>query len=335
MKKQNWNLGLVISLGISLITISTRVIRTEAPSIHFIVSGILYNLLFCFSLWVIYSWLFNRPQIQANKKNILFVSTLSIICTSLLSFPFDYLFSKISNNVLQLTEVHPNKRAYILFLRGLLVSGLFYFINYYLYVLAEKQRNKIEIEQLKQAQLAAKLSSLKEQLSPHFLFNTLNTLSSLTKEKAAKDYVAELANVYRYVLQYKEQDTATLQQELLFIESYLYILKTRMENAIDLSISVGNSVMPAKIPPLTLQLLIENAIKHNIASVSRQLKIEIKNSKDNYLVVMNNLQPKMTLRASTGTGLSNILQRYRLLFSKEIIIEKNDAFFIVKLPLIC
>lgn len=253
----------------------------------------------------------------------------------MLTFLYDYLFSFFTDSTLQFPEITGNKRIYVLLLRGVLVSGLFYFINYYLHVLAEKQKSKIEIEQLKQAQLAANLSSLKEQLSPHFLFNTLNTLSSLTQEKMVKDYVAELANVYRYVLQYKELDTATLQQEILFIESYLYILKTRLENAIDVTMNVDNAVMYSKIPPLTLQLLIENAIKHNVASASRQLKIEIKNTTDNFLVITNNFQSKKTIQASTGTGLSNVLQRYRLLFNKEIIIEKTDTSFTVKLPIIC
>lgn len=307
----------------------------DTPTLNFIVSGILYNLVFCFLLWTIYSWLFNRPRIQSKKKNVFFVGFLVIAGTSCLSFPFDFLFAALQKNGFQFIEVNPNKRVYILYLRGLLVSGLFYFINFYLYVLAEKQKSKIEIEQLKQAQLAANLFSLKEQLSPHFLFNTLNTLSSLTQEKVVKDYVAELANVYRYVLQYKELDTATLQQEILFIESYLYILKTRLENAIDVAISVDNTVMYSKIPPLTLQLLIENAIKHNIASASRQLKIEIKNSSGDFLIVSNNFQPKKSVQGSTGTGLSNVLQRYRLLFNRNIVIEKTDTSFTIKLPIIC
>lgn len=263
------------------------------------------------------------------------VAGTSILCVALLTYVYDYLFSFFTDFILQFPETSGNRRAYMLLLRGLLVSGLFYFINYYLYVLAEKQKRTIEVEQLKQAQLTANLSSLKEQLSPHFLFNTLNTLSSLTQEKPVKDFVAELANVYRYVLQYKKLDTASLQQEIIFIESYLYILKTRLENAIDVTIDIDTDAMQSKLPPLTLQLLIENAVKHNVAAAGAQLKIEIRNDKDNFLVVSNNYQPKISVQPSTGTGLSNVLERYRLLFGKEIIIEKTESFFAVKLPLIC
>lgn len=235
---------------------------------------------------------------------------------------------------MQFPEIIGSRRPYILLLRGLLISGLYYFISYHLYIQSEKQKSILEIAELKQAQLAANLSSLKEQLSPHFLFNTLNTLSSLTKEKNVKDYVAELANVYRYVLHYKELDTATLQQELTFIESYLYIIKTRLEDAIDVSISVDNTVMKSRIPPLTLQLLIENATKHNVASSTKQLKVEIKNTDDGFLTVSNNFQPKASVSFSTGIGLANVMQRYRLLFNKEIIIEKTATSFNVKLPIV-
>ncbi|WP_344822375.1 sensor histidine kinase [Rurimicrobium arvi] len=238
------------------------------------------------------------------------------------------------NTPLQFPEIIASKRQYLILLRGLLVSGLYYFISYYLYVLSEKQKNSLEIAELRQAQLAANLSSLKEQLSPHFLFNTLNTLSSLTQEKNVKAYVAELANVYRYVLQYKELDTATIKQELAFITSYLYILKTRFEDAFEVDIAVDEKIMHSGIPPLTLQLLIENAIKHNIASVARRLKIHISNSPDNFLIVCNNFQPKSSTRFSTGIGLDNVIKRYQLLFNKEVIIEKSEVSFTVKLPIV-
>jgi len=301
----------------------------------FVTVSILYNFFFCFTCWIIYQYLFNKTRLIPLHRYGIILASISIFCVAMLTFFYDYLFSFFTDSTLQFPEITGNKRIYVLLLRGVLVSGLFYFINYYLHVFAESQKSKLEVEQLKQAQLAANLSSLKEQLSPHFLFNTLNTLSSLTQEKTVKDYVAELANVYRYVLQYKELDTATLQQEILFIESYLYILKTRLENAIDVTINVDNTVMSSKIPPLTLQLLIENAIKHNVASASRQLKIEIKNTTDNFLVISNNFQPKKSVQASTGTGLGNVLQRYHLLFNKEILIEKTDTSFTIKLPIIC
>ena len=306
----------------------------ESPETGFIVVSILYNFFFCITCWIFYQYLFNKTRWLQIKRYRILISGAAILCVALLAYIYDYLFSFFSDRTLQFPEIIGNKRPYILLLRGLLVSGLYYFISYYLHVLSEKQKSTLEIAELRQAQLAANLSSLKEQLSPHFLFNTLNTLSSLTQEKNVKDYVAELANVYRYVLQYKELDTAALKQELAFIESYLYIIKTRLEDAIRISINVDATVMHSRIPPLTLQLLIENAIKHNIASSTKQLKIDIRNSADNFLLVSNNFQPKSSTPFSAGIGLDNVMKRYRLLFDKEIIIEKSDVSFTVKLPIV-
>lgn len=334
MKKQNWIVGLVISLGISLIALSPRLIRMESLDTGFITIGIFYNFFFCFTCWISYQYLFNYTKWLKTERLRFFIAATVIISIGLYSFIYDYLFSFFSDHILQFPEVIGNKRPYLLLLRGMLISGLYFFISYYLYVWAEKQKNSLEIEKLKQAQLAANLSSLKEQLSPHFLFNTLNTLSSLTKEQPVKDFVAELASVYRYVLQYRDIDKATLQQEIAFIGSYLYIIKARLEEAIQVELNIDDSVLSTAIPPLTLQLLIENAIKHNVASTNRQLKISIRNEKQEYLVVTNNIQPKSSVPFSTGIGLSNVMQRYHLLFSKEIIIEKSDLFFTVKLPIV-
>jgi two-component system LytT family sensor kinase len=301
---------------------------------RFASASILYNFFFCITCWTIYQYLFSRTQLLASKRYSVFIPALIILSVGMLSFGYDYIFSAFTDKPLQFPEVNGKRRAYILLLRGLLVSGLFYFISFYLNVLMEKQKSDLEIAQLKQAQLTANLSSLKEQLSPHFLFNTLNTLSLLSREESVKNFVAELANVYRYVLQYKELDTATLKQELDFIESYLYIIKTRLENSIDVNVNVNQELLNSKIPPLTLQLLIENAIKHNIASSGKQLKIEIKTIDQKFLLVNNNLQPKTSVQFSTGTGLSNVMQRYRLLFAKEIEIEQSSDFFTIKLPIV-
>lgn len=321
-------------MGISLIAVSPRLIRMESLDAGFITISILYNFCFCFTCWVLYQFLFNRTTLLHTGNLRFVIVAISIIIIGTSSFLYDYLFSFFTSRILQFPEIVGNKRPYLLLLRGMLVSGLYYFISYYLYVLSEKQKDSLEIEKLKQAQLAANLSSLKEQLSPHFLFNTLNTLSSLTKEQQVKDFVAELASVYRYVLQYRDIDKATLQQEISFIESYLYIIKARLEDAIQVDVSVDDSILSSGIAPLTLQLLIENAIKHNVASASRQLRITIKNERNDFLVVTNNIQPKSSVQFSTGIGLSNVMQRYHLLFSREIIIERSDTCFTVKLPIV-
>ncbi|WP_341908252.1 histidine kinase [Fluviicola taffensis] len=258
---------------------------------------------------------------------------LSILFVGQLAYGYNILFSETISEALQLQHMAPEKKIVLLLIRGMSISGFYYFIIHSLHVSAEKQKHELEIEQLKQIQLQANLSSLKEQISPHFLFNTLNTLSTLTQEVMVKDYINELANVYRYVLQYKDENIASLKQELSFIESYLYIIKTRLEDSIEISVNVEHNMWNSKIPPLTLQLLIENAIKHNIAAAHHPLKIKIY-TENNYLIVQNNFQPKRSVTHSTGKGLENITQRYQLIFNHEIYIEKRDDVFLVKLPII-
>jgi two-component system LytT family sensor kinase len=141
-----------------------------------------------------------------------------------------------------------------------------------------------------------------------------------------------MANVYRYLLDYQKRDLADLKQELEFTRSYLYIIQTRLETALQVSIDPELDHKQYVIPPLTLQLLIENAIKHNAATKQKPLIIDI-GLHDGFLVVMNNLQPKTSVQPSSGIGLNNIDQRYKLLFSKEIKIEIDKKNFTVKLPL--
>ncbi|MFP9100509.1 sensor histidine kinase [Flavobacterium sp. RHBU_24] len=334
MKKQNWGLGIIISVGISMIGVSQKLIRVDQIDLYNIAISFLYSFIICFTGWISHVLLFRKNWIGRFITNTILKALLSITLVTLLLYAYRWLLPEVEGAVVQFTDLDKERAAAMLLFRSILVSSLFYFVAYYLHILSEKQKSSIEIEHLKQAQLEASLSSLKEQLSPHFLFNTLNTLSSLTSEGTVKEYISELSEVYRYLLQYKENNTATLRQELNFIESYLYIIKTRLEDAIGITVTVEEEYLSAAIPPLTLQLVIENAIKHNVASSSRKLEIAIFNQGHDYLVVQNNYQPKSSVQHATGIGLNNIMQRYGLLFKKEIRIEKTDASFIVKLPLL-
>lgn len=260
------------------------------------------------------------------------VALTFIVMVALLIYPYNYLLSFLFDVSEGILEIPLARKQYMLFLRGVVTSGLFYFIQHHKTVVFQKQESQLEIERLKQAQLEVSLNSLKEQLSPHFLFNTLNTLSTLTTEKHVKNFVNELSNIYRHVLQHKQKDTVTLIQELNFIHSYVYILKSRFEDAINIDIAIAEGDQGLRIPALTLQLLIENAVKHNMATSYKPLYIKLFREGD-YLVVTNNLQPKNSVSYSTGTGLHNIQLRYKLLFDKEIVIEKTVNQFIVKLPL--
>jgi LytS/YehU family sensor histidine kinase len=193
-----------------------------------------------------------------------------------------------------------------------------------------------EAERLKKENLQSQLDSLKAQISPHFLFNTLSTLSSLVSEdpKKAERFIEELASVYRYLLQTNEQPLTTLHNELGFIEAYFHLLQTRFGAGIGLEIEVDEGYYGYLLPPLTLQLLVENAVKHNATLPARPLLIRIFSDEVNNLYVLNNLQPKQNAIASNHTGLRNIAAKFRLLNQPDVVVKKTDTCFQVTLPLI-
>ena len=191
-----------------------------------------------------------------------------------------------------------------------------------------------EIEELKREKLKMDYNALQDQLNPHYLFNNLSVLKSLIlydKESAVK-FTENFTDVYRYVLQSKDKMTVSLKDELLFVEAYIGIHKERLGDGLDIKISIEKEMLDKEIPPLTSQLLIENAIKHNIASIDNPLKIRI-STESGYLRVKNRIQLKDT-SYSTKTGLNNLIKRYQIVSDKEVKIENGGTFFKVSVPLL-
>ncbi len=186
-------------------------------------------------------------------------------------------------------------------------------------------------EQLKREQLALRYETLKNQVNPHFLFNSLNSISSLIKSDPAKAelFVKKLSEVFRYVLEQKDNEITTVDAELSFLESYVYLQKIRFGD----NLVVNLDVMERNhfIIPLSLQMLVENAIKHNVISKEFPLTISVY-SKEGYVVVTNNLKKKQALN-SGNTGLENIRSRYGFFTSKPVIIREDDGNFTVEIPL--
>ena len=194
----------------------------------------------------------------------------------------------------------------------------------------------VQAEALKKENLQTQFDSLKGQINPHFLFNSLGSLPSLIEEnpKQAQTFVNEMASVYRYLLQANEKGLVSLQEEIDFIESYTGMLTTRFPEGLQVNIDVRPEDRQKFMPPLTLQLLVENAVKHNAVLVSKPLCIEIVSGKKNLLNVCNNLQPKISTVHSNKMGLHNIIQKYRLLNQPEISVLHTNDSFCVSIPLI-
>ena len=203
-----------------------------------------------------------------------------------------------------------------------------YFYNKY-------QQNKIKEQKVIAGTASAKFDALKNQLDPHFLFNSLNVLSSLIEENPnnAQKFTTSLSKVYRYVLEQKNKDLVTVDEELAFAKTYMSLLKMRFEDSIIFEIPDRASNPESKVVPLSLQLLLENAVKHNMVTTSNPLHIKIFETGGN-LVVENNLQPKQIVKKSSGVGLNNIKQRYDLLTDKKVFINQQAKSFAVAIPML-
>jgi hypothetical protein len=210
---------------------------------------------------------------------------------------------------------------------GVYETAMFYF---------QLQKSMLEKEQLMKENMRSQLEGLKNQVNPHFFFNSLNTLAYLIPENPVKaeNFVQKLSKAYRYILEIREQELMPLEDELKFLDSYTCLLKERFGENLHIHINVPDIFLQNKIVPLSLQMLFENAIKHNVVSSKYPLTIEVTAENGNQLMVKNNLQRKNQLNNSTKVGLENIKRRYRLVAQKEVQVIESEDTFIVILPLI-
>jgi hypothetical protein len=218
---------------------------------------------------------------------------------------------------------------------GLLISVVVTSIFYGVYYYKHKKENQVQQQKIIANTASAQFDALKNQLDPHFLFNSLNVLTSLIEENphAATRFTTALSKVYRYVLEQKNKELVTVEEELKFAQLYMSLLKMRFEDSISFTAPDNVSNPEAKVVPLSLQLLLENAVKHNQVTPSKKLQITIF-EKDGNLLIRNNLQPKNVLQESTGVGLQNIYSRYRLLTKRPVLVEKSKTEFTVTIPML-
>lgn len=210
---------------------------------------------------------------------------------------------------------------------NLMYFGIIYFFNW--------KENLVNLANIKREQATVKYDALRNQLNPHFLFNALTSLNSLIFEnqQLASDFLQQLSKVYRYVLQSKEKATVSLSTELDFISHYIFLLKTRFGNGIEFQIILTDEVTEKEIVPVTLQILIENAMKHNVVSNEAPLKISI-SIEDTYLAIVNSVNKKTQVETSNKQGLENLKSLYQYLTEKPIEITEIDGLFKVRIPLI-
>ena len=268
------------------------------------------------------------------SKKRLFVGFAGSVVLSLIVIFLLHLFEEVVYNNQSLQEFLENEK-----LENYLVSSIItFFVTltiHAIYFYKAYNENKVKEQKIIAGTANAKFESLKNQIDPHFLFNSLNVLSSLIEENPdnAQRFTTSLSKIYRYVLEQKDKELVSVEEELTFAKTYMNLLKMRFENSLFYELPAADINPEAKVVPLSLQLLLENTVKHNVVSEQRPLHIRIYLD-DNYLVIENDYQKKEVLQDRQGVGLQNIINRYGIITNRKVLIAQNEKVFVVKIPIL-
>lgn len=296
---------------------------------------VINEILFTFISLLLLFWInmrifrFNTPMVRVTKTKM----ALSFFLTWAASSLFGQLFVLLHHQF-DIPAIDAMVHHYLHPLRDLIIASIVTGTNYIYHLVVKQQRIIVENEELRTESVRHQYESLKNQLNPHMLFNSLNTLLSLIRESPTKaiDYTQELSRVLRYTLQDDDRRSVTLAEEMQFAEAYIYLMKMRYEDNLRFDIHIDQSMNSMLLPPMSVQLLIENAIKHNEISNRNPLTISIR-TEGGMLSVSNRIQPKRLTPAGPGIGLDNLAIRYNLLWQQEIQISAENGIFSVRLPL--
>ena len=287
-------------------------------------------------LWLvirqIYLWVLEKYNgIRHLKKRLLIIPFFLIPYFFISIWYIEYIQPFFRWDYIEFTE--PSAKIQIL--TGIVI--FFVDMGFYeaLHLFVELKNTKIKEEKIQKEHVTSQLVNLKNQISPHFLFNSLNTLVHLIDidTEKSKEFVYKLANVYKSTLEISDQNLVSLKEELKYIKSYTELLQERFGENVNFEIEINTDDRGKKVVPLSLQLAIENAVKHNVITKRQPLSINIQTEND-YLVVKNNLQKKNSAQINYGLGLKSITKRYELLTPKKVIIENGQLDFVLKLPLL-
>lgn len=330
--------AIILVAIICLVTTSIQIFISGKLTWHILGEQILYNLYYGIPLSLINSKLFEALnnylpwESQSRKRAIAgIVGSISITMLTLIILNF-ILWVFLKGNDISALWIRENRNFYIIaLLITVLVSISMHAIGFFY----EVQREKLVSQKLRKEKLSTELNALRAHIDPHFLFNSFNVLSGLIEEdkNKAQDFLEGLSKIYRYILEQRHEDTSTIEDELAFAKKYLTLHRMRFENSILLHTDIDDSLLDKKIPSLSLQLLLENAIKHNAFDTNNPLSISISADAD-LLSVSNNRKVRKKVNGSNKMGLKNIKDRYKLMSQKDIQIISEEDQFTVQLPLI-
>ncbi len=288
---------------------------------------LLLNTLILYFLFRLQFWTIRR------FKNNRYIMWLTLIALFLLVAPLTPLLSRFQTGWFK-SEVSGNIYSTLQYVKDLTVLIISFLFTALIYLINQNQSKVTENQSLVIENLQNRYNALKNQTDPHFLFNSLNTLNGLIgyDNERAHEYVEQLSAVFRYTMQ--DRTILKVADEIQFVESYIYLMKIRYNDGLHVHIKHDGLYTDNYIIPFGLQILVENAIKHNVISRKEPLCIVIEATENNTLRVENNIQPKQGEKNVSGLGLANLNERYRLMFGREIEIHADDRTFSVEIPLI-
>lgn len=328
---------LLLGTGIALLVILLNYLFGHSPSVGDLWSNFAYTQLYTFCLYFANAFCFRMLDKwfsdRFSVKRIVIGFVLSFVVSLLVVFALR-MFEEVAVQH-QTFEAFLSKETPANYIFAVVVTFVITLSVYSFGFYKAYQENRVKQQQIIAGRASAQFESLKNQIDPHFLFNSLNVLSALIEEnqQQARKFTISLSKVYRYVLEQKDKELVSLSEELDFARVYMELLQTRFEKGLEFDLSVSEDFIDFKVVPLSLQLLLENAIKHNVVSASSPLKVKVL-VEEGQLVVRNNLQKKQALNDRKGVGLENIASRYALLTNRKVRAEETDSFFSVRLPLL-
>jgi len=285
---------------------------------------------FALAMWYVNLYMLARRPGQPNRQKISYSKLINTLLIGLL-----VMFGLAWVQQLILSHINFGPVMLMVEVRGILINLVFYMFLQLLQQNYENQHVNMELERIKNDNLGAQYELLKQQVNPHFLFNSLNTLKAMveTSDKDSVDFILKLSNFYRFTLESRKHDLIHLSEEMEIVKAYLFLQNARFEGGFTFTSELDDQVLKTQIPPFTLQLLVENCIKHNVVSLDKPLRIRLY-AADGRLIVENPIQQKTGECNSLGVGLKNIQLRYEHLLHQQIDIVNNGQLFQVKLPLI-
>ncbi|WP_420151798.1 sensor histidine kinase [Spirosoma sp.] len=308
-------------------------ISWQRQALLFVASFLVFNFIWIFH-FRLNEWLNKRLPFEKNVRWRIIIQLLSgwtIAKTILFIVGYCVVTYVVPEVLTQITKFTIIIIALLVFMVNT-VTGLGFIASH---LLKRWQENTVRTAQLEKEKVQVQLDSLKNQISPHFLFNSLSSLDSLIDDNPvlARQFLQQLSKVFRYVLQHKDQALVTLETELNFIKNYVALLNTRFDGSFTVNYQLSDDALDQQIVPVTLQILIENAIKHNTISEARPLTVTI-SDKDGYLDVANPVQRKRQVETSNKQGLENLKLLYDYLGPRPVEISEQNAIFHIRIPLL-